>query len=342
MRGGATSPVSRSRSPISAPARVPAVRRRWPSRPAWSPCSRSRSATATVGSARSTCTATLAAPLDDKAMATAQTLADVAAAYLRATRATRAELVRSAAHATDATLHDPLTGLPNRLPVHGPPPAHDRRSASGPATVVTVLYVDLDDFKSTNDAFGHQAGDALLCAIADRLVQHCRPADTVARLAGDEFAVLYEHRIGHCRRRRSIADRLRRRASVSRSGSGEVFVDAEASIGVAFSRLERCRCRTGCSTRRTSRCTRRSVVAARSTRCSTTAEYDRRAERAALAPRSERGAREGARSAACTNRSSRRRPVGSMRWRRCCAGTHPTRGQHLAHGSRSSSRSRPN
>jgi diguanylate cyclase (GGDEF)-like protein len=168
--------------------------------------------------------------LDAKTMEIAQTLADVAAAYLVNAR-TRAELVRSAASATEATLHDPLTGLPNRL-LFMDRLRHAIGQCDRAATVVTVLYVDLDDFKATNDAFGHQAGDALLCAVADRLVQHCRPTDTVARLAGDEFAVLYEHRtddgpVG------PIADRLRR-AFLKPFRLGEVFVDADASIGVAF------------------------------------------------------------------------------------------------------------
>lgn len=171
-----------------------------------------------------------AVPLDTKAMATAQTLADVAAAYLVNAR-TRAELVRSASQATAATLHDPLTGLPNRL-LFMDRLRHAIGQCERAGTVVTVLYVDLDDFKATNDTFGHQTGDALLCAIADRLVQHCRPADTVARLAGDEFAVLYEHGIDQCETG-VIVDRLRAAFQLP-FRVGDAFIDAEASIGVAF------------------------------------------------------------------------------------------------------------
>jgi len=53
-----------------------------------------------------------------------------------------------------------------------------------------VVFIDLDDFKSINDRFGHLSGDATLKAVADTIIKACRASDTVARFGGDEFAVL--------------------------------------------------------------------------------------------------------------------------------------------------------
>ncbi len=57
---------------------------------------------------------------------------------------------------------------------------------------LAVLFIDLDRFKRVNDMHGQQVGDALLVAVGDRLSQLLRPADTLARLSGDEFVVLCE------------------------------------------------------------------------------------------------------------------------------------------------------
>jgi diguanylate cyclase (GGDEF)-like protein len=61
------------------------------------------------------------------------------------------------------------------------------------ATPASVIYFDLDDFKGVNDRFGHAAGDAVLIAVAERLLAHVREADAVGRIGGDEFAVLLQH-----------------------------------------------------------------------------------------------------------------------------------------------------
>lgn len=88
--------------------------------------------------------------------------------------------------------HDTLTALPNRFLMM------DRLNqviarAERDASSGGVLFVDIDDFKSINDSAGHDAGDAVLRAIAERLLSCVRAGDTVARLGGDEFVILLEH-----------------------------------------------------------------------------------------------------------------------------------------------------
>lgn len=86
-----------------------------------------------------------------------------------------------------AALHDPLTGLANRL---GLEESGQALLAGSGSARTAALYVDLDDFKVVNNTFGHRAGDSVLTAFAARLRACARPADRVARLGGDEFAVL--------------------------------------------------------------------------------------------------------------------------------------------------------
>ncbi len=88
-------------------------------------------------------------------------------------------------------LHDPLTGLGNRIMFRDRLDHAVARASRSPQNIA-VLMVDLDGFKGVNDSLGHAAGDQLLREVAQRLSSSVRPGDTVARMGGDEFAVIIE------------------------------------------------------------------------------------------------------------------------------------------------------
>lgn len=88
--------------------------------------------------------------------------------------------------------HDPLTDLPNRRLFINRLEQAVARSQRNPDSPYALLYLDLNGFKLINDSLGHQAGDQSLIQVADRLRSPLRAVDTVARIGGDEFAVLLE------------------------------------------------------------------------------------------------------------------------------------------------------
>lgn len=85
--------------------------------------------------------------------------------------------------------HDSLTGLANRRSLFQ---QFEKLLAvqSNSSNRVAIIYIDIDDFKSINDSFGHQVGDIVLKEIAKLLTQHCTQHDTIARIGGDEFVLI--------------------------------------------------------------------------------------------------------------------------------------------------------
>ncbi|HJX14746.1 MAG TPA: EAL domain-containing protein [Candidatus Deferrimicrobiaceae bacterium] len=93
--------------------------------------------------------------------------------------------------------HDSLTGLPNRV-TFKERLVLDLARAKRRAEVVGVVLVDLDRFKEVNDTLGHESGDKLLVAVAQRLQETVRDTDTVSRMSGDEFCVILpDQKDGH-------------------------------------------------------------------------------------------------------------------------------------------------
>ena len=129
-------------------------------------------------------------PLDDEDMEAAQTLADVAAAYLLNAEA-RDEAMRTTDQLTRVSQHDALTGLPNRVLLQQRL-EHAAERAQRSHHAVAVLFADLDQFKHVNDLYGHHVGDELLIAVADRMKALLRAGDTLSRVSGDEFVFLCE------------------------------------------------------------------------------------------------------------------------------------------------------
>lgn len=138
----------------------------------------------------------------------------------------------SEATAQHLAVHDALTGLPNRV--------RFTERLAGAMTLlgervglVAVCWVDLDGFKDLNDQFGHEAGDVVLRVVAQRLLAGVRTHDLVARMGGDEFAILLtalraEHEAGPALRR--MLDAV---AEPIRLPDGD-HASVTASIGIAF------------------------------------------------------------------------------------------------------------
>ena len=133
--------------------------------------------------------------------------------------------------ATQALSHlDPLTGLSNRRHLIEQAP-RVWRQARRDGTRVAAMVLDIDHFKRLNDAHGHAAGDAVLCAVARSLGATVRPADVLARTGGEELVVL--GLVGDPDEARRLAERLRLAVASTRTADGH---GVTASIGVALTR----------------------------------------------------------------------------------------------------------
>ncbi len=136
---------------------------------------------------------------------------------------------------THQAFHDGLTGLANRVLFRNRL-EHAFALAARDENTLGVLFVDLDDFKEVNDTLGHAVGDQLLVAVAQRIQKAIGPANTAARMGGDEFAVLIENG-----RDATVAEDVAGRVVAALSSPAEVsdglggthVVSGAASVGVA-------------------------------------------------------------------------------------------------------------
>ncbi len=133
-------------------------------------------------------------------------------------------------------LHDPLTDLPNRILLRermGQSLARSRRHKEQ----LAVLFIDLDDFKSVNDSYGHAVGDQVLKGLARTLLSRVRDEDTVARLGGDEFVILSEQ-VNDDNSAKIAADRIQAAVAepvvVTNDRADTLHINITCSIGIAL------------------------------------------------------------------------------------------------------------
>lgn len=128
--------------------------------------------------------------------------------------------------------HDPLTDLPNRalfMDRIERALAHTARRNG----FLAVLFLDLNDFKTVNDSLGHEVGDRLLIAVAERLRACMRAEDTAARLGGDEFIILLEDK-SSTDDATLVAERITKALETPLAVEGHE-ISITASIGIAVS-----------------------------------------------------------------------------------------------------------
>jgi diguanylate cyclase (GGDEF)-like protein len=148
----------------------------------------------------------------------------------------RERLLAAELHHRDVANRDPLTGIGNRrhfdealqreLELRALPPGARRAADESP---LALLIIDIDDFKGINDNHGHPVGDAVLCQVTERARSVLRSTDTLARIGGDEFAVIAPG--AHGDGARLMAEAIRDAVSTQFSDSGTPA--PSASIGWA-------------------------------------------------------------------------------------------------------------
>ncbi len=132
-------------------------------------------------------------------------------------------------------LHDTLTDLPNRELFNQR--LHEALAKQREGALTALLIIDLDRFKDVNDLHGHQSGDTLLAATAERLLSNVRGCDTVARLGGDEFAIIYTN-IAFPNQALDLAYRILQSISAPLTLPTGTTIHPRTSVGVAVSPLD--------------------------------------------------------------------------------------------------------
>lgn len=186
--------------------------------------------------------------ISDQERQQAALLARVAVSYL-ALAAERVESREVQQQLTHRSLHDELTGLPNRGLLQGLID-HAVASAKRRKTLVAAIFLDIDFFKSVNDSFGHRVGDQVLQVVAHRVKNLLRGGDTVGRLGGDEFLILCEDiNTGHHAKAEITALAEAIRAALTEpitlqaapdGRAGAVSIIVSASVGVALTEEHHC------------------------------------------------------------------------------------------------------
>ena len=219
--------------------------------------------------------------------------------------------------------HDPVTSLANRA-LFADRVQHSimRSSRGGPA--IGVMFIDLDDFKTVNDSLGHAAGDTVLQEVARRLLGAVRPADTVARFGGDEFAVLLDG-IKDSEEAADVAGGSSAPSSSSSTSTASTSIRARASASASpITGSARPTPRSSCATP-TSPCTWPSATARAATGCSsrrcTSASSSASSSRPSFSRRSSSTS-----SRSTTSRSSASTSAATTASRRSSAGCTPRAG----------------